>query len=243
MGGGVDREILGLVGQAGPVVKAVLFLILFLSIFSWAIIIQKALAFRKARRSLREAEILVQQLDGLEDAPVAHSRLQGSPWGRILASAYAEAFGKNLPGETFSSSGGVGSHDDVVDRLRRAMDRTATMERDRYEEGVLSLGTVANIAPFIGLFGTVWGIMNSFLAIGLSGAASLVAVGPGIAEALIATAAALAAAIPAAVGYNHFLGRLRAMESDLERVSGIILDRARYAEKKTIEAKQVSYSL
>jgi biopolymer transport protein TolQ len=241
--GGIEQEIFGLVGQAGPVVKGVIFLIAFLSVYSWAIIIQKLLAFRKARRAMREAELLMRQMEGLGDAPLVHTRLRGTPWATLLGAAYAEAFGKNLPGDNFIPSGGEGNPDDGLDRLHRALDRAAIDERDRYAHGIMSLGTVANVSPFLGLFGTVWGIMNSFLAIGVKGSATLVTVGPGIAEALVATAAGLAAAIPAAVAYNHFLGRLRALEGDLERFSGLILDKARYGGKKASEAKRISYAL
>ncbi|MFN0151513.1 MAG: MotA/TolQ/ExbB proton channel family protein [bacterium] len=242
-GGGIEQQIPALVAQAGPVVKGVMLLTLLLSVYSWALIFQKMLAFRKARRALREATLLMAQPGGIGDVGIAHARLRGSPWGSLLAAAYAEAFGKNLPGESFIPSGGEGSREDYLERMHRALDRAATAERDRFERGVLSLGTVANVSPFLGLFGTVWGIMNSFLSIGLKETSSIAAVGPGIAEALIATAAGLAAAIPAAVAYNHFLARLRAMEGDLESLSGLILDKARYGEKAAGEAKRVSYSL
>jgi len=241
--GGIEQQIPALVAQAGPVVKGVLILTLLLSVYSWALIFQKMLAFRKSRRALRDAPLLIAQPGGIGDVGLAHSRLRGTPWGSLLAAAYAEAFGKNLPGEAFVTSGGEASRDDYFERMHRALDRASVLERDRFERGILSLGTVANVSPFLGLFGTVWGIMNSFLSIGIKETASIAAVGPGIAEALVATAAGLAAAIPAAVAYNHFLGRLRALEGDLEAVSGLILDKVRYGEKTTSEAKRVSYSL
>ena len=87
------------------------------------------------------------------------------------------------------------------------------------------LATVANVSPFFGLFGTVWGVMRAFLAMGVQGSASLAVVGPGIAEALITTVAGLAAAIPAVIAYNHFLGRLRAVSSDMERLHSSLADR------------------
>jgi len=107
---------------------------------------------------------------------------------------------------------------------QRAMDRTAAEETARLERHVGFLATTGSVSPFIGLMGTVWGVMTSFLNIGAQGSASLVVVAPGIAEALIATVAGLAAAIPAVVGYNHLLGRLRDFANSTGQFGNEFLD-------------------
>src|SRR5215510_9044420 len=104
------------------------------------------------------------------------------------------------------------------------MDRSASEEAAELERHVGFLATVGSVSPFIGLMGTVWGVMTSFLNIGAQGSASLVVVAPGIAEALIATIAGLAAAIPAVVGYNHLIGRLRDFANNTGRFASEYLD-------------------
>src|SRR5207247_9050399 len=104
----------------------------------------------------------------------------------------------------------------TLGRLRQTLRPRQAEELDHLEQGLPFLATTASVAPFVGLFGTVWGIMQSFHAIGQGGSASLVVVGPGIADALIATAVGLAAAIPAVVAYNHYVHRLRRMEAEMD---------------------------
>jgi biopolymer transport protein TolQ len=237
--GGMEREIPSLVTQASFVGKAILALLLVLSIVSWAIILQKAREFGRARRLYREAEPFAQTLPSLDQARLGHARLRGTPWGALLATAYAEAMGKNLPGETRATSGGEGNPSDCVERVERALTRTMADERERLEKGILSLATVANVSPFLGLFGTVWGVMNAFLAIGTKGSANIAAVGPGIAEALITTAAGLAAAIPASAAYNNFIGRLRILDANMDVFSAILVDRVRYGERAKNESKRI----
>ncbi len=239
VGGGVEREIPSLIASAGPVVKTIMLILLVLSIVSWGIILQKARAFRRTARRFREAELVVRNLPSLSEAGLAFVRLRGTPWGALLAASYAETFGENLPGEAYPTDGADSGSDDRDVRVERAVDRAAADQRDLYENQLLVLATVANVSPFLGLFGTVWGIMTAFLAIGVKGSASIASVGPGIAEALVVTAAGLAAAIPASIAYNHFVGRLRALEGDLERFTGILVDKVRYGERVTNETKRL----
>ena len=117
------------------------------------------------------------------------------------------------------------SEEVVVDNVRRALHQGVGMELGRLNRSLSVLATAANTAPFIGLFGTVWGIMNSFHAIGLMKSASLATVAPGISEALIATAIGLAVAIPATIAYNLFLGRLGGIETLLVNFAGAFLNR------------------
>ena len=113
----------------------------------------------------------------------------------------------------------------VVDNVRRSLRQGVNIEMARLTASLSSLATAANTAPFIGLFGTVWGIMNTFHAIGAMKSASLATVAPGISEALIATALGLVVAIPATVAYNSFLGRLDQLESRLVNFAGMFLNR------------------
>ena len=108
--------------------------------------------------------------------------------------------------------------------IKRALDQATTAEQARLEKNLGFLATTGSTAPFIGLFGTVWGIMDSFRQIGLSGSASLATVAPGISEALIATAFGLVAAIPAVVAYNYFLGRIRVLTSEMDNFSAEFLN-------------------
>jgi biopolymer transport protein TolQ len=103
-----------------------------------------------------------------------------------------------------------------LERIQRVLDRAALAENERLESFLPVLATTGSVTPFVGLFGTVWGIMNAFQKIGVQGSASLGAVAPGISEALITTAAGLAAAIPAVIGYNYFLGQLRKINSAMD---------------------------
>lgn len=238
-GGGVEREIPSLIGAAGPVVKAIILVLFLLSIVSWAVVFQKARAFGRARRRFREAELIVRNLPSLRESGLAYVRLRGTPWGALLAAAYAETYGENLPGEACPTDTADSEMGDRDERVARAVDRAAADQRDLYESQLLLLATVANVSPFLGLFGTVWGIMSAFLAIGVKGSANIASVGPGIAEALLVTAFGLATAIPASVAYNHFVGRLRLLEGDLERFSGILVDKVRYGERSSNETKRV----
>ena len=110
--------------------------------------------------------------------------------------------------------------------LDRGLTRAQREESARLERGLGFLATTASVTPFIGLLGTVWGIMNAFQGIGMTGTANIAVVAPGIAEALINTAAGLAAAIPAVLGYNHFLGRLRRLGTRMENFSSEFESRA-----------------
>jgi biopolymer transport protein TolQ len=111
-----------------------------------------------------------------------------------------------------------------IENIKRALMRAVTMDVTGLTKALPFLATTGNTTPFIGLFGTVWGIMNAFRGIGLSGSASLAVVAPGISEALVATAAGLAAAIPAVVAYNHFSNRVRVLESEMQNFSSDFLN-------------------
>lgn len=135
----------------------------------------------------------------------------GSPLAAVFKAGYVELARVMSTAERAS--------DGDLENVERALQRTATVELTTIEAMLPFLATTASTAPFIGLFGTVWGIMNSFMSIGANKSASLDVVAPGIAEALIATAIGLVAAIPAVMAYNYFVRRIRVLESELETFS------------------------
>ncbi len=209
---GSEVDILGAILAAGPVVKGVMLLLLIFSVLSWAIIITKFRQISQARRENAEFFRLFWAAPDLTTASQDTAHLTFSPAARLLretlAARAAPAAGNPLPEPTLQQH----PHEEPT---HRALRRALAEQGDSLSRSLSFLATCGNTAPFIGLFGTVWGIMTSFHNIGLKGSASLATVAPGIAEALIATAAGLAAAIPAVMAYNYFLGQVRRLESEL----------------------------
>lgn len=200
---------LELILGAGIVVKAVLLLLLALSVASWAVIAYKTRELREADRHTRlflEA-FHEQPLDSVYEAARRH---QASPLAALFRAGY----------RALSQLRRVHAREalptDVVEGLRLRISWAQTDEGFRLERGLSLLATTGSAAPFIGLFGTVVGIMNAFRDIGASGSASLAVVAPGIAEALVATAVGLFAAIPAVVGYNYASARLGRLQEQME---------------------------
>lgn len=223
--------------DAGPVVKFVMLLLLFFSIISWAIVFIKFRYVRKAYRDSADFTDIFWQCRTLSDAFTKAKALRSSPVARIFITAYMEmarsegkegAQGFHLKSET--------SYLQTMGSIKRTLRRSINVEIRRLSQLVPFLATAGNTAPFIGLFGTVWGIMNTFQGIGLSGSASLAVVAPGISEALIATAAGLAVAIPSVIAYNYFTDRIRVMDSELESFSSDLLNIIERDMQKQMEA-------
>ena len=206
LGTGLSQGAIGLVGEAGPVVKGVLLVLFFFSVVSWGIIGRKLIDLRRIRQESSRLLRLFRSRAEVSDIYKTSRILNRSPLCGIFRTGYELAYGE----------GGGGWSGDRED-LRRTMDVAATGRMAALERHLPFLATVGNISPFIGLFGTVWGIMNSFFNIGLRGSANLAVVAPGIAEALIATAAGLAAAVPAVIAYNYFLSRVEAIQREVEQ--------------------------
>lgn len=195
-----------LILQAGLVVKGVLLILLFFSVVAWAIIFFKQRYFSKANkeseqflrayRSSRDAKGLYQAIRSLTISPIAN----------LFRAVYTDEIHKGKS------------------ETKRLLKRYGALESAKLEKYLNFLATTGSTTPFIGLFGTVWGIMGSFRNIGMAGAASLAVVAPGMAEALIATAAGLAAAIPAVIAYNYYLGMARRMIIEMEDFSEELLD-------------------
>ncbi len=202
----MQHTALQLILEAGPVVKGALLVLLFFSVVSWAIILYKYRYVKAARKETSEFMSALRSTRKLENLfSVARSH-KASPISNIYKAVYSESRSSDR-GET-----------------RRALRRYGDLEASKLEHYLGFLATTGSSTPFIGLFGTVWGIMNAFSNIASSGAASLAVVAPGIAEALIATAMGLVAAIPAVIAYNYYLGTTRRMVVEMEDFSEEILE-------------------
>ncbi len=214
-----------MLSDAGPVVKFVMLLLLFFSITSWAIIFIKYRYIRKAYKESAEFTDLFWQCRNLADAFSKAKAVRSSPVARIFITAYMEmsrADGKEKKeGEKIQDNI---SYFHIMGSVKRTLRRSISIEIRKLTQLVPFLATAGNTAPFIGLFGTVWGIMNTFQGIGISGSASLAVVAPGISEALVATAAGLAVAIPSVIAYNYFTDRIRVLDSELQSFSSDLLN-------------------
>jgi biopolymer transport protein TolQ len=226
-------NIIQMVANAGLMVQLVLFLLLFFSITSWAIILIKYLYIRKAfKESALFTDFFWKSRD-LSDAFARAKQLHGSPIARVFRIGYLELKKLSQSGVSLSGQRGTSTEKDSLplsakfagsDNLKRALRRATNTETMRMMQMVPFLATTGNTTPFIGLFGTVWGIMNSFHGIGQRGSASLAVVAPGISEALVATAAGLAVAIPAVIAFNYFMQKIRVIESELQSFSADFLN-------------------
>ncbi len=210
---------------AGPVVKFVMLLLLFFSITSWAIMFIKFRYIRKAFKESDEFTDIFWQCRNLADAFSKAKALRSSPVARIFITAYMEmARSDTKDKKKLQVKQTQSTYFQSIGSIKRSLNRSIGVEVRRLVQLVPFLATAGNISPFIGLFGTVWGIMGTFHGIGLSGSASLAVVAPGISEALIATAAGLAVAIPSVIGYNYFTDRIRVLDSELQSFSSDLLN-------------------
>lgn len=218
---GIQGNLWDMVLGAGIVVKLVLIILLAFSVLSWAIIIYKYSIIRKMEReSIAFLDFFwsKKQFTPIFEACVDY---KFTPLSRLFAAGYNELMQVRIPKKDAAlSQFNVGEFDSI----QRSLKKTMSNEISRMEKAVVFLATTGNTTPFIGLFGTVWGIMNSFRGIGLKGSASLAVVAPGISEALIATAMGLIAAIPAVVAYNHFVTRINRMAVEMENFAGDFLN-------------------
>jgi biopolymer transport protein TolQ len=215
-----DLDIIPLILNAGPVVKAVMLILLLFSVTCWGIIFAKLIQLSRAKKQTAEFLDIFWSSPNLSTAYHETRHLEGSPVAAIFRLGYIE-LGKLMQAQT---SGDSGDRDPLgtiavrgagLENVNRSLRRAMNSESARLSRAITFLATTGNTGPFIGLFGTVWGIMTSFRGIGLKGSASLAVVAPGISEALVATAVGLAAAIPAVVAYNYFLTKVRVLETEM----------------------------
>lgn len=208
-------NIFALIAKASVIVQLILLILLFFSVFSWTIIIFKRKTFRTATEQNKKFLDVFKKSRSLTEVNESAKSYSGSPAAALFSAGYKEmaylakqqkSAGEEAPGSR-------------LENLSRALTKASNAEVARLEKMMGFLATTGSVSPFIGLFGTVWGIMDTFIGIGVTGSTSLVSVAPGIAEALIATAVGLFAAIPAVMAYNMFLHKLKDQITDMEDFS------------------------
>lgn len=205
----MKHSVFQLVLQAGMVVKAVIIILLFFSVVSWAIIFFKQRYFSRANKESEQflrAYRTYRATRDIKNLFRVTKNFSLSPIANVFRAVYTDELSADK------------------NEIKRLLRRYETLESVKLERYLNFLATTGSTTPFIGLFGTVWGIMNSFQGIGAAGSASLAVVAPGIAEALIATAVGLAAAIPAVIAYNYYLSVARKMIIDMEDFSEELLE-------------------
>lgn len=201
-----------LIVDASLVVQFVLLVLVFFSIFSWAIIFYKRRTLRSANSQSKKFMKIFKNSNDLSKVNRAAKKYRASPIAAIFRYGY-----KELAYLSQANEGNLSS--DRLENVNRALVKTSNQQISRLEKMMNFLATTGSVTPFIGLFGTVWGIMDAFQRIGIVRSASLDTVAPGIAEALIATAAGLFAAIPAVIAYNYFLHRIKDQITEMEDFS------------------------
>ncbi len=216
----IDTSIIDLVLSAGIITQAVLVVLLIFSLVSWAIIFQKVLLFRRASADNKKFLSLYWKMDNLVELRRAALSLSLSPVARVFLSGMERLD----PAYSLKSEGDLRGMEETkraagLKILERTLKRSVDEQIGALESYLSFLATTGNVSPFIGLFGTVLGIISAFQGISRQGTANITAVAPGVSEALVATAAGLLAAIPAVVAYNYYVSRIRVMASEMEAFS------------------------
>lgn len=209
--------------RSGPMAKLVLGILVAFSLVSWGILLGKLIHLRRANQHSKKFLEVFHQSKRFSEVAASTSKLFSSPLVGLFQAGYAE-----IDAQVKSQSEGAGPTGVTaasasqrfriksLEGVERSLKRAAGVELQLLGKGTYFLATTAAATPFIGLFGTVWGIMRAFTDIGMTGSTSIVAVAPGIAEALVNTAAGLGAAIPALIGYNFLNNRLRRVRTEME---------------------------
>jgi biopolymer transport protein TolQ len=212
---GGEQDLTSIILGSSAIVQIALLLLVGFSVGSLAVILYK---FRQIRAARAQTERFLEIFWEAKNLAAIHSsstELKESPVAHVFRAGYQELLrltrAKKNPGDEGESTDLGG-----IDNVERAMRRAMNQEITRLERALTFLATTASTAPFVGLFGTVWGVMNAFRGLTTAGSSSIQAVAPGIAEALIATAVGLAAAIPAVVAFNHFARQIRVLTADME---------------------------
>lgn len=207
-------EVWQLLTNTGPVARVVLLLLLGFSVLSWAIILRKLRTFRAARNESLEFLKVFRQSKKLSEIRAFCRTLKESPLPEVFQAGYREiesqATMTENPGKPRIRS---------LEAVRRALQIGSSAELSRLEQWLVWLATTGSVTPFVGLFGTVWGIIDAFHGLASGGGATLHSVAPGIAEALITTAAGLFAAVPAVIAYNAFLQRIKEFGNQMDDFS------------------------
>jgi biopolymer transport protein TolQ len=214
-----QHGILDLVRGSGLVVQAILYLLIFFSVISWGII---AFKYRQMRRAKSESEKFIEifwERRNLSSIHDASRDLKAGPVAQVFRSGYEELVRVSRTKKELAAGEGLTTELGGVENVSRAMKRATSVEITKLEKYLTFLATTASAAPFIGLFGTVWGIMDAFRGLSVTHSSSIQAVAPGIAEALIATAVGLAAAIPALMAYNYYVQQIKVLAVEMDNFS------------------------
>jgi biopolymer transport protein TolQ len=217
-------DIISLILGASPVVKGVLGLLILMSVASWFVIGSKTIFLANAASRSAKFQDVFWKTGRLDEIWRISEASPTSPVSEVFRAGYTELAKLQKRRQEQSADPASEAVLGDIESIQRALDRARTTALMEMESRVPLLGTTASAGPFIGLFGTVWGIMNSFRNIGAKGAANLATVAPGIAEALVATAIGLMAAIPAVMAYNFFSRRIRVIASEMETFSSDFLN-------------------
>jgi biopolymer transport protein TolQ len=220
--GEVQTDFFQLLGEGGAIEQVVLVILLIFSLISWAVILYKFWQFSRVARQSRTFLDVFRKSSKFSEVQAVCRTLTESPLTGLFQAGYTELntqLRAAAPTENRPAATATRPTLKSLDAVDRALLRATTVEMNRLEGRVPFLATTASITPFIGLFGTVWGIMDSFQRIGVAGSSSLGVVAPGIAHALIATAAGLFAAIPAVYFYNHFTNRVKHFSGEMDDFS------------------------
>ena len=204
-----------LVLNAGPVVKLVLLILVYFSVVSWAIIFYKQLVIQRAIGDSERFLDFFWSKKSFDTIGKGLNDYKHSPLTVLFREVYSE-LAQNRRQSEGQEDGNLVADLGEQERVARVLRRSTTSQTQRLEKYLSFLATTGSAAPFIGLFGTVWGIMDAFHGIGTSGSASLAVVAPGISEALVATAIGLVAAIPAVIGYNHFVNKINILIGEMD---------------------------
>jgi biopolymer transport protein TolQ len=226
MGSNFHNSILGMIVDAGGIVQFVLLLLLLFSVTSWAIIFLKYRELGKVKKENDQFLDLFMKKNKLSDLIAEARKFKNSTVAEVFRVGYAELAKATKAVKPSGAEDALSpqAEDGMMVFLERSLGRACSAEASKMEKALGFLATTGNTCPFIGLFGTVWGIMDTFKGIGARGSATLAVVAPGISEALIATAAGLAAAIPAVIFYNYFLTRIRGVNLDTDNFASDFLN-------------------
>jgi biopolymer transport protein TolQ len=208
-------------------VQFVLLLLLIFSVVSWAIIFMKYISYRKVKKANKAFQDAYGASSKLSDLLPLVKQMESSTLAEVFKAGYAELANltkkvREVKENTDSSP--MNMELKGIDNVERSLNRACEEEMTKLEAFLGFLATTGSASPFIGLFGTVWGIMDTFKGIGAKGSATLAVVAPGISEALIATAMGLAAAIPALIFYNYYISRVKVMNMEMENFSSEFLN-------------------
>ncbi len=229
LGGQFHGSLFSMIVNAGVMVQFVLLLLLFFSVVSWAIIFMKYRSMKKVKKENDLFLDVYMKSNKLSDIFPESKKYKHSSIAEVFQAGYTELVkitkvmrGSPTVKETDESLPNLEMKG--IDNVERALNRACSAEATKLESTLSFLATTGSASPFIGLFGTVWGIMDTFRGIGTRGSATLAVVAPGISEALIATAAGLAAAIPAVIFYNYYLNKVKDMSGEMDNFASEVLN-------------------